>query len=140
MRTVNDRESRILNALPIATQEGKRAFRKFRRVRTENKDDFISIATLILIRATDYCLRKGWDNSEAWLRVQIRREINRYVERSDDDIHFRIKEYLLEKDLSTPESLIVAHEVAYKRSLKRNGNGTLTRDALNYARCFFTTR
>lgn len=35
---------------------------------------------------------------------------------------------------NTPETLLIVHETAYLRSLKRNSNGTLTRDALNYAR------
>lgn len=136
MKSASDRESRILNALPIAKQEGQRARRKFRKIRTENEDDFVSIAYVILIRSTDYCISKGWDNSEAWIRKQIRRNINRYVERTDDDIHFQIKEYLLERHQETPLILLMAHETAYRRSLSRNGNGTLTRDALNYARSF----
>lgn len=96
MTNANDRESRILNALPIANQEGRRAHRKFRKIRAENSDDFVSIAYVILIRATDYCISKGWDNSEAWIRVQIRRNLNRYVERRGDDLHCRVKEYLLD--------------------------------------------
>lgn len=37
----------------------------------------------------------------------------------------------------TPEALYLAHEVAFNRSLARHKNGVMTRDALNYSRCFW---
>lgn len=96
MQNAKDREKLILKNLRIAKEEGRRAFKKYRFLRNENRDDFFSIATIILIRAIDWNFRKGYNNHGAWLRTQTRWGLSRYVGRTDDRVCIEIKDYMLE--------------------------------------------
>lgn len=137
MKNVDRREKLILDNIVIARHEASRAFRKHRGKRSETRDDFISIAIIILIRAVDYCIRKDWYNSEAWLRKQIRRDLNRYCERHPDKKSYEFKDYHSGKCFIDPGNLIDLAIKFKKDKSKRHSNNTKTREALNADRFEF---